>query len=294
MLVFPLMSDRKGRKTMLMAAMLANLGIYTVVLFAHSYWLTVLCIFGFGLLTSVRINVGLTLLTELNPLETRADAVTTNSVFDCSVYFLGTVYFWQISKNSQILLYVGYSFNLIGLLLLSFVPESPQWLLSKGRLTDAKNCLDRIAAINGTTLQVDMNTFAHLKPDQTDQINVILALSPLSPRSRHLREKANEQQRLWAYLSNPDIKKNLIVLTLCWFCCSFNYYMVTFLFKYFPGDIYVNTSMSAFSDLISTGISGAVFAKLGARRSLQAFYLMAAVAGSLILFYEHSFGLFSN
>lgn len=84
------------------------------------------------------------------------------------------------------------------------------------------------------------------------------------------------------------------MVTVCWFAASFNYYMVTFLFKYYPGDIFVNTSISAFSDIWAVAISGAIYNKLGPKLSLRLFFGLSSAAGCLIVLYEHSIGQFTD
>lgn len=57
LLVFPLYADRHGRKEIVEKGMALNLIVYAVNMVTDSYWLTVLCQFVLGMLTSIRINV---------------------------------------------------------------------------------------------------------------------------------------------------------------------------------------------------------------------------------------------
>ena len=60
---------------------------------------------------------------------------------------------------------------------------------------------------------------------------------------------------LW---DNPLLKTNLICSCLVWLLSSFNFYLITFYRKKFPGSINTNSICFAFADMIAFGPSGAV------------------------------------
>ena len=67
-------------------------------------------------------------------------------------------------------------------------------------------------------------------------------------------------------------------------CVSFCYYMVSFLLKYFPGSVYVNTYSSSCSELASYCVASVIFAKLGVRPTFMIGYAIACIGGLLIIF----------
>lgn len=87
-------------------------------------------------------------------------------------------------------------------------------------------------------------------------------------------------------MSKPDIRLNIILMSFCWLTSSFNYYMVGFLLKYFPGSIYVNGSISALSEVVATCTAGYFYAKLGVKKAFIISFGIAAVGGFGILLYE--------
>ena len=90
------------------------------------------------------------------------------------------------------------------------------------------------------------------------------------------------------FMSQPDIRINVILLSLCWLTCSFNYYMVTFLLKYFPGSIYVNGSISSLSEVVATLTAGYFYAKVGVKKAFVISFGISALGGCGIIAYQIS------
>lgn len=61
------------------------------------------------------------------------------------------------------------------------------------------------------------------------------------------------------YFSQPDILINLIVMSFGWLVSSFNYYMIAFLLKYFPGNFFINSVASSLSETAANILAGFIF-----------------------------------
>ena len=64
---------------------------------------------------------------------------------------------------------------------------------------------------------------------------------------------AIQAENMFTRLKLPYVKYNLILMITCWVAASFSFFLLNFLIKYMPGDIYVNcviSGLSAFSLLI--------------------------------------------
>ena len=69
------------------------------------------------------------------------------------------------------------------------------------------------------------------------------------------------------YMKQSWIRINLVAITMNWLTCSINYYLISFIIKYLPGNMLVNNTMSSLSE-IAGNILGAVLVKrLGAIRA---------------------------
>ena len=82
-------------------------------------------------------------------------------------------------------------------------------------------------------------------------------------------------------------------MAFVWLTSSFNNYLLSFGMKNFPGSIYVNSAISACSEIASIFFSGAVYKLLGIRACLVLFFGISALGGLSIILYHfctNSFG----
>jgi len=85
------------------------------------------------------------------------------------------------------------------------------------------------------------------------------------------------------FLKQRWIQINLGIMTMVWLSCSFDYYLIGFQLKYFPGNIYVNTFVSSGSEMIAYGLAGIFYNRLGAKISLFGSFVIALLGGFAIL-----------
>ncbi len=86
------------------------------------------------------------------------------------------------------------------------------------------------------------------------------------------------------YLRQRTVQVNLVVMAYMWMCCSFAYYMIIFYLKYLPGDIYNNSLSSSGTDLIASICGGAMYSKLGIKKSFTLLWGISTVGGLIIIF----------
>ena len=83
-------------------------------------------------------------------------------------------------------------------------------------------------------------------------------------------------------------------MSCVWLTASFNYYMISFMLKYWPGSIYVNGLVSAVSETLAYMLSGVIFKCAGVRVSLIFSYALAFIGGLAIIVYEKRVAFFSE
>jgi len=70
---------------------------------------------------------------------------------------------------------------------------------------------------------------------------------------------------------------------------SFNFYMLTFFLKYFPGNIFENSLCFAISDLIAFTLSGVVIKYTRVNNGFRLAFLISSIGGTLyLLFYTQT------
>lgn len=71
-------------------------------------------------------------------------------------------------------------------------------------------------------------------------------------------------------------------MMVLWSVTSLDYYLISFLLKYVPGNIYINTTVSTTSEIVATMLAGYVYALFGAKIAFGSSFIVSAVGGFLI------------
>ena len=132
---------------------------FTGVMVSHSYWLTIACIFGIGTVAYLRVNVGFAYMSELVGAKYRTLYGTVWNISEGLIFIYATVYFWQISTQWFYFVSIGYAVQIASVIMCMFLPESPVFLLSKGRTDEAEESFQQIARWNKTEFTQDLSSF---------------------------------------------------------------------------------------------------------------------------------------
>lgn len=105
-----------------------------------------------------------------------------------------------------------------------------------------------------------------------------------SPRGGDDRsQKKPLQPPLMHYLRQRAILINLIVMTLVWVTAGFNYYLLNFQVKFFPGNFNVNVMVMSLADMVGYGGSGILFKHVQVKYLFAGCFAMSGLAGLAIL-----------
>ena len=85
------------------------------------------------------------------------------------------------------------------------------------------------------------------------------------------------------YLRQRDILVNLILITVIWVSVTFNYYMINFQVKYFPGSFDVNTIAMFGSDIPFCLLAGFLISILQTRTVFMIFHTIQIFASLTVL-----------
>ena len=86
------------------------------------------------------------------------------------------------------------------------------------------------------------------------------------------------------WLKQKRILINLIVMTIVWLTCSFNFYLIQFLLTSFE-QVYLSTILSCLSDMFSYAIGGTLLNWVGVRKAQVLGQSIASVGGIIILIF---------
>ena len=73
-----------------------------------------------------------------------------------------------------------------------------------------------------------------------------------------------------------------------WIAVSVSYYITNFIIKYLKGDIFVNSCISALSEVMSLFLAGYVYIKCGLKIALTLSFICGLAGGLCIGFFESS------
>lgn len=81
-----------------------------------------------------------------------------------------------------------------------------------------------------------------------------------------------------------EIRRNLIVLAVIWGATQINYSMINFYLKYVPGGLFLNISISGFSEILGHLTVGAFYDRVGMKPFFLAAHSIALIGGVCLLF----------
>ena len=148
LLWLPAMADRHGRKRFYWLGIFLNLCIYTGMLFTDSLLVMTVLFSLFGAVCSLIIQVGYVYLTEMVPTKIVAGLTSLWSIQDATIYICCVVYFAEISKHWFYYALIGYILNVISMVGLYWLPESPRFLHKSGKESEAQEVIEKIARWN--------------------------------------------------------------------------------------------------------------------------------------------------
>ena len=112
------------------------------------------------------------------------------------------------------------------------LPESPRWLISVEKYSEAEKLLKKMARINGKPEPIDLE-------------------QKLRQVGKKLFGDENEQvhNAVWVFLKNPGLRKNIFLVTINWMSCAAVYYGIHLNLYNFSGNEFLNFFLLAIIEL---------------------------------------------
>ena len=127
----------------------------------HDLKVMIFLFFSVGAMSSIRVNVGYVYLMELLPKKAQTPVTSGRNVLEAFIYVLATLYFWQVSKHWFYYVFIGYTWNIISVIGMYWMPESPRYLLNVGKYEEAKQAFQVIAKWNKKEFIPDAKLFSN-------------------------------------------------------------------------------------------------------------------------------------
>ncbi|XP_061172657.1 organic cation transporter-like protein [Saccostrea echinata] len=189
--------------------------------------------------------------------------------------FCGCVGFWAVGLMTLAIWgyfitnwrYLIISTSVAGVFMLFtwwFVPESPRWLLSKGRFHEAKAVLKKIAEYNEISL-----------PD--------LSTLEMESEVRSQPEKRYKNFSYWHLFRTWSMSKNSLIVMYGWFVSSSVYYGLNFNTSNLAGNLHLNVFISGLVEIPALVFVVALNNRFGRRKITLSLMLLAGISCVAVL-----------
>ncbi|XP_072031893.1 solute carrier family 22 member 15-like isoform X3 [Amphiura filiformis] len=245
--------DMYGRKKTLVIGSALIVAVQIISAFTTSFRQFLVSRFITGFLTA---NVAAAvLILEMTHKSVRAILSNLSSnFFAFSIAILAlTAYFIRDWRHLMIFSNVPMIFALI---LFWFLPESPRWLASKGRVTEAEDVLIDIAHKNGISIPRSMVSMAEEKPTSN---------------------KGETTKNLMDAFKAHELRRRLLILMYVWPVTCMTYYGLTYQSSSLGGNKYIDVAASGLIEIPGLLIATYICEKFGRKKTSVACYLLGAV-----------------
>lgn len=188
---------------------------------------------------------------------------------------------WYL-RDFRHLLYVCTAVQLSFLLLYKCLPESPRWLLARGRYKEAAVVLKNAVKLNGTNLEIT--------------VDEVIANMENHNLINSKQDKAGKEYSLLDLFTNWKMVHLTITVFFLWFANSFVYYGLSLNTNALAGDPFLNFFLLGVIEFPSYLVSMYLVKVLGAKRTFIVASFGAGLScwASVSIVYSHSLGIVST
>ncbi|KAL7037089.1 hypothetical protein ACKWTF_009071 [Chironomus riparius] len=251
-------SDQYGRKHTLMVFATIQLVTGTLLGFCESMEMYMIGRVIIGFASMAVVVVSFVLCVELVSGKWRTIIGILN-ILPVAIAYIMCAFISYITYNWRAMQFVVTSPTLFLLMLWPVVPESPRWLLSRGRSSELSEMIKKAGEWNGISLPVNLEKMLSSSSDSGPRIRVS-----------------------FFDLFQKGYKRTTALMAVVWFCIILLYFGITLHMGSLGGDIYLNTIIAGTVEAFSIAASVLVVLKLGLRINLVIYLIVAGIACTLI------------
>ncbi|KAJ8716707.1 hypothetical protein PYW07_003334 [Mythimna separata] len=259
-LLFGYLSDRYGRKSVVLISLFFEVVSVVVSAFVPHFWMFLVCRFPIGVTLGGVMLCCYILLIELCGKSFRPYAAGLQEMpFLISYFTLPIIaYFVREWRTLQLVTSVPWVIVVVYYWLL---PESPRWLITVGRKKEAIQILTNIAKRNN-------------RP--TDNIEALVEKLEL------LNKNQQKTGNFIDLFKTPKIRVYTMIVALIWMFCSHTFFGINQYIGRLQGNLYLNVLLSA--ACLTPGLIIVIIATLHLRRKVSVIASFTTAAVSLLVF----------
>jgi len=156
------------------------------------------------------------------------------------------------------------------------LPETPRYLIAKKRWDEARESFKFMAKMNGTETEIWDEVIFEKEAEDKEK--------PIGFAEQEEAEAALIPKISWRDIwAVPVLKTNLWAAALLYMEATFNFYLLTFYLKYFPGNVFSNSVYFACSDLLAFCLAGTFLNYTGMKTTIRCAATLALIGGIMYL-----------
>ncbi|KAJ8355687.1 hypothetical protein SKAU_G00184810 [Synaphobranchus kaupii] len=270
-LLFGDIADRVGRRPILMTTSMCQFAFGVGVAFAGNYYAFMVLRFLLAMVSSGYLVVVFVYVTEFTGNKVRTwTSMHVHAAFAVGVMVVALVgYLVRVWWVYQIIL----SLSTAPFLLFCWkLPETPFYLLTKGRYQEAQDLLDTIARFNGLPVTLKV---ADLMETETE--------APLVKDPKPSEDKPEKKLSILDLFYNWNMACRTLTVWAVWFIGSLGYYVFSLGSVNLGGNQYINLFLAGAVELPSYVIGCFAMDRVGRKKTCAPALLLAGVACMLII-----------
>jgi OCT family organic cation transporter-like MFS transporter 4/5 len=263
-ILFGYLSDKYGRRLVIMGGIVIEVIAGFSCAFSYSWIQFLISRFFLSLGQTGRWSTGFVIILEITGKKYRSDMGT-------AIQFgwaFGAILLPGVAFLARNFRYVQLTACVPELLFFSgfyFLPESPRWLLTHGRVQEAEKVIRYGAAKNGYTTPDINSRLKHLMKKYTDELE----------KQTNNKPPAVSLIGLW---KTPNMRRATLVLYFTWFVCTFAYYGFSLNTNDLGGDPFINFLISGAVEFPAYALAMVVIKRFGRRKPLILFLVIGGIA----------------
>ncbi|KAF6036483.1 Orct [Bugula neritina] len=255
------LADRFGRRLLLLIAALLTLAASLGAAYSPDYEVFVALRFFIGMGVAGTRNSAYILAAEFaRPKDRGLLGLLSDNTYSIA-YILTGVIFYLDPNWRRFQLYIALS-HILYLTYVFFMPESPRWLMMRGKTKQAMNYFRTSARINKKHLPSDVKIVLNIAQHQSHSTLDLF--------------------------KTPNLRKLGVVCLLLWFMISLEYFGMSYNVGNLQGSIYVNNAILGAVELVANFLAIWVI-KIGRRRAILLSFLIATLSMLAICFAQGSY-----
>jgi OCT family organic cation transporter-like MFS transporter 4/5 len=279
------MADRYGRLPVLWVSVFVELIAGLCCAFSFQMWFFMVSRFILGISVYAKFMTAYTLVMEVAGAKERSVfGPLTRMGRSIGIVVLTIVaYFIRDYRYIQLAVTVP---QVIWLYWLTRIPESPRWLLCRGKIDEATNIIEDAVRTNG----IDLMDTLKIKDVRNEVVKMYEAIQmhkafvPKHPESAGENEGGQQRTKTLSFISlfrTPVMRRNSIIMCFNWFITVFIYYALSLNVQDLGGNIYVNFLISGLVEIPSITLCIYSLKKAG-RRTILASSMIVLFLASVV------------